>query len=103
VWEKHIAVGFLNCNKAPLRSHEMIYIFNNNNNNNNNVDDIYIEFNLELREYAREVLKIIDKPYSKIQKELGHMRLCHFWTVIHLLNFLNLLIEHMMNSLINLR
>ncbi len=27
VWEKHNAVGFLSCNKMPLRSHEMIYIF----------------------------------------------------------------------------
>ena len=29
VWEKHQSVGFLNCNRMPLRSHEMIYIFNN--------------------------------------------------------------------------
>ena len=29
MWEKHIAVGVFNCNKMPLRSHEMIYIFNN--------------------------------------------------------------------------
>jgi len=27
VWVKHIAVGFLNANKMPLRGHEMIYIF----------------------------------------------------------------------------
>jgi site-specific DNA-methyltransferase (adenine-specific) len=73
VWEKHIAIGFLNCNKMPLRSHEMIYIFKNGN-----IDDINIEFNLELREYAKKVLKFIDKPYSKIQKEVGHMKLCHF-------------------------
>lgn len=29
VWEKHCSVGFLNCNKMPLRIHEMIYIFSN--------------------------------------------------------------------------
>jgi site-specific DNA-methyltransferase (adenine-specific) len=29
VWEKHNAVGFFNCNRMPLRSHEMIYIFIN--------------------------------------------------------------------------
>ena len=29
VWEKHIAVGFLNARKMPLRAHEMIYIFSN--------------------------------------------------------------------------
>ena len=57
----------------PLRSHEMIYIFNNGN-----IYDINIEFNFELREYAKKVLKFIDKPYSKIQKEVGHMKLCHF-------------------------
>ena len=27
VWIKHNAVGFLNANKMPLRSHEMLYIF----------------------------------------------------------------------------
>ena len=37
VWEKHQAVGFLSCNKMPLRAHEMIYIFNNGN-----IDDINI-------------------------------------------------------------
>jgi len=29
VWEKPIGVGYLNANKMPIRSHEMIYIFNN--------------------------------------------------------------------------
>jgi site-specific DNA-methyltransferase (adenine-specific) len=28
VWEKYNSVGFLRANKMPLRSHEMIYIFN---------------------------------------------------------------------------
>ena len=37
VWEKHIPVGFLNCNKMPSKIHEMIYIFNNGN-----IDDINI-------------------------------------------------------------
>ena len=37
VWEKHQAVGFLSCNKMPLRAHEMIYIFNKGN-----IDDINI-------------------------------------------------------------
>jgi site-specific DNA-methyltransferase (adenine-specific) len=27
VWEKGTAVGFLNCNRQPLRKHEMIYVF----------------------------------------------------------------------------
>jgi len=29
IWEKAIAVGFLGAKKHPLRSHEMIYVFNN--------------------------------------------------------------------------
>lgn len=27
VWEKGTSVGFLNCNRQPLRKHEMIYVF----------------------------------------------------------------------------
>ena len=73
VWEKHIAVGFLNCNKMPLRSHEMIYIFNNGN-----IDDVNIELNLELREYAKKVLKFIGKTSKQIERELGHRKAEHF-------------------------
>jgi len=73
VWEKHLAVGFLSCNKMPLRSHEMIYIFNNGN-----IDDINIEFNLELREYAKKVLKFIGKTSKQIERELGHRKAEHF-------------------------
>ena len=73
VWEKHQAVGFLSCNKMPLRSHEMIYIFNNGN-----LDDINIEFNLELREYAKKVLKFIGKTSKQIERELGHRKAEHF-------------------------
>lgn len=29
VWEKSKPVGFFNCNKMPLRNHEMIYVFGN--------------------------------------------------------------------------
>ena len=29
VWEKTMPVGFLSCNKQPLRNHEMIYMFHN--------------------------------------------------------------------------
>ena len=30
VWEKSNAVGFLNANKQPMRSHEMVYVFSKN-------------------------------------------------------------------------
>ena len=73
VWEKHKSVGFKSCNKMPLRSHEMIYIFNNGN-----LDDINIEFNLELREYAKKVLKFIGKTSKQIDRELGHRKAEHF-------------------------
>ena len=53
------AVGFLRCNKMPLRGHEMIYIFNNGN-----IDDIDIEFNVEQREYAKKVLKFIGQTFK---------------------------------------
>lgn len=29
IWEKSHSVGFLDCNKKPLRKHEMIYVFHN--------------------------------------------------------------------------
>jgi len=73
VWEKHTPVGFLNCNKMPLRTHEMIYIFNDGNN-----DDLNIECNLELREYAKNVLKFIGKSSKQIERELGHRKAEHF-------------------------
>ena len=73
VWEKHNSVGFLSCNKMPLRSHEMICIFNNGN-----IDDVNIEFNLEQREYAKKVLKFIGKTSKKIERELGHRKAEHF-------------------------
>ena len=74
VWEKHIAIGFLNCNKMPLRSHEMIYIFNYGN-----IDDINIEFNLELREYAKKVLKFID--CSAVSRSSRRLSSCAVWVV----------------------
>ena len=74
VWEKSSSVGYLSANKCPLRNHEMIYVFNNSQG----IADLKIERNIESREYAKKVLKFINKPYSKIKKEVGHMRLCHF-------------------------
>jgi site-specific DNA-methyltransferase (adenine-specific) len=73
VWEKHNSVGFLSANKMPLRSHEMIYIFNSQN-----TDDVELTRNLELREYAKKVLKFIDKKYSEIKKDFGNSKLQHF-------------------------
>ena len=77
VWQKSTTVGYLSANKCPLRTHEMIYIFSSRG-----TDDLKLERNIESREYAKKVLKYINKPYSKIKKEVGHMRLCHFLSCI---------------------
>ena len=73
VWEKYTAVGFLSANKMPLRAHEMIYIFSNQS-----TDDIGLNRNLEMREYAKKVLKYIGKPSKQIERELGHRKAEHF-------------------------
>ena len=73
VWEKYTNVGFLNSKYMPLRNHEMIYIFNNTGD-----DDIEIARNLEMRQYAKDVLKFINHPYSKIKNALGNQGADHF-------------------------
>jgi hypothetical protein len=69
VWEKSNSVGFLNCNKMPLRNFEMIYIFINPYDPK--LNDINIERNHYLRNYFNKVLKFINKPRSAIVKEIG--------------------------------
>jgi len=69
VWEKSKSVGFLNCNKMPLRNFEMIYIFFDPKNYNYN--DIQNIRNLDLRNYFKKVLKFINKPKNKIIIDVG--------------------------------
>jgi len=57
----------------PLRSHEMIYIFSSQNTN-----DIELTRNLEMREYAKNVLTFIGKKYSEIQKKNWNRKTQHF-------------------------
>jgi DNA modification methylase len=73
VWEKATAVGFLNCKNQPLRAHEMIYIFNNSN-----VDDVNIEFNKDMRDYARKVREYINLPMCQLKKDFGNQSFDHF-------------------------
>jgi hypothetical protein len=73
VWEKYSAVGFLCANKMPLRFHEMIYIFSGQG-----INDIEIKRNLDMREYAKKVLKYIGKPAKQIERELRHRKAEHF-------------------------
>ena len=67
VWEKYNSVGFLCANKMPLRSHEMIYIFNFSN-----TDDIELNRNLEMRAYAKKVKGYINKTFLQINKDFGN-------------------------------
>ena len=73
VWEKYNPVGFLNANKMPLRIHEMIYIFNNCGE-----DDIEITRNIDMREYAKDVLNFIGKTSKQVERDLGHRKAEHF-------------------------
>ena len=73
VWEKTYYVGYLSANKMPLRSHEMIYIFSNPS-----TDDVELIRNLDLREYAKNILKYIGKTNKQIERELGHRKAEHF-------------------------
>lgn len=69
VWEKSNCLGFLNCNKMPLRNFEMIYIFSDPINYDYN--DIQNIRNLDLRNYFEKVLKFINKPKKKIINDIG--------------------------------
>ena len=74
VWEKAKSVGFLHANDQPLRQHEMMYIFNNGTNG----DDVNIEYNKELREYAEKLNKYINKSRKQLKEELGNGCTQHF-------------------------
>ena len=73
VWEKSNSVGFLCANKMPLRSHEMIYIFNSSN-----TDDIELNRNVEMRKYAKKIKGYIDKSLLQINKDFGNRKAEHF-------------------------
>lgn len=72
VWEKSRGVGYLNSNLAPLRIHEMIYIFQRPMGK-----DIGNNFNLDMREYFNKILKYIKKTSKQVEKDLGHRKAEH--------------------------
>ena len=78
IWEKSRKVGFLSANKMPLRKHELMYVFSKDQNENK--DDIEIERNKELREYAEKVLLHTGKTKNEIIKKLGQ-GLDHFFRI----------------------
>ena len=71
VWSKSRAVGFLMANKAPLRSHELIYVFSKKGANYNRID-----INGDFPESVREG-HVRSKPetvgiYGKDYKDVSH-------------------------------
>ena len=50
VWKKSTSVGFLCANIQPMRTHEMVYVFNNGSG-----DDVKLQRNRNLRQYAATV------------------------------------------------
>ncbi len=76
VWEKSRKVGYLSANKAPLRNHEMIYLFNDINR-----DDIDISRNHDLRDYARKIKQYIKTPMKKINQIMGNQGFDHFFRI----------------------
>ena len=94
IWEKNTSTGFLLSNKCILRKHENIYIFNKNNK-----DDLNNEFNLNLREYSKNILKYINKTSPQINRDLEHRKSEHFFR--HSTTQFNLPTETTYNELIN--
>ena len=80
VWEKSRTLGFLNANKAPLRKHEMVYIFCNSNDYDPNKHDLNNERNLGLRAYAEKVKTYINKPIKKIDEVVGNQGIHKFYS-----------------------
>jgi len=76
VWEKSRKVGFLSCNKSPLRKHEMIYIFSRDNDN-----DVELKRNIELRKYASKIKEYIGLSTKEIEKKLTYQGIDHFYRV----------------------
>lgn len=74
VWQKNTHVGFLSCNVAPLRQHEMIYIFSKTKS-----DDVDRVCNLELREYSKIIFNKIGKTLKEIHNKIGNTRISHFF------------------------
>jgi len=72
IWKKSRKVGFLSANKQPLRQHENIYVFDNKE------DDIEINRNLDLRNYAEKVFKFIAKTKKELIKDIGQ-KIDHFF------------------------
>lgn len=73
VWEKKNCVGFLSVKKAPLRKHEMIYLFSDS------TPSYDITSNNEIREYSKKLFEFINKPLKQIFTDFGNRKTDHFF------------------------
>lgn len=76
IWVKSAAQGFLLSNKAPLRKHELIYVFANGSG-----DDYCREYNKVNREYAKQYKEELQKQkitLKTIEKLIGSYGFTHF-------------------------
>lgn len=76
IWVKSSAQGFLLSNKAPLRKHELIYVFGNSSG-----DDYCREYNKVNREYAKQYKEELQKQkitLTTIEKFIGNYGFSHF-------------------------
>ncbi len=62
--------GYLSCNEAPLRTHEMIYIFGN--------DTKFLE-DINIREYFKSLMVYINRPPKEIRQIFGQRDINHCW------------------------
>jgi site-specific DNA-methyltransferase (adenine-specific) len=74
VWQKNKVAGFLSSKKAPLRAHEMIYVFGSTTQ-----DDLEKAHNHELRAYAKRIKEYINTPRKELKKIIGNDGVVHFF------------------------
>lgn len=75
IYEKSFTSNFLSCNKRPLCSHELIYIFKQEER----YPDKQKENNLEERKYSKIVKQYINESQKKIDEKMGNMGTHHFF------------------------
>ena len=73
VWQKSRVVGFLSANIAPLRNHEMIYIFGEQDG-----ADLDNSRNLEMRAYAKKCKEYINLKNKQLTEKMGNRAAEHF-------------------------
>ena len=74
VWEKSHSVGHLSANKAPLRKHEMIYVFGKTSSN-----DLKRDQNKELRDYSKKIIEFAGFSCNDAINLLGSEGYSHFY------------------------